>query len=239
MQTRHSVEARSVFIKNVLSTTSSRWIEHCLGELKGARVVAKWTDEWYWVKGIEDLRELAAVAARSKDYESMRYSYFSATRQLSIAHLRDEARLPSIIVRFFARAAPLFWGHHMMLEPKAARTQRQTKHQISREQLRRDVLRLESRCRNADCPLGGGDARMLKLAHLTPKVNLLSNVVALCPLCYDQQFPATSVIRVRSECASPHPERLAYHVVLETRDGPKNRTVISAIAHPLGNPRAR
>jgi hypothetical protein len=238
IQNRHSLEARTIFIKNVLSPLSSRWIDHCLRELKGCRVGLKWTDEWYRIVDLEDLQEMAAIVAKSKGLGAMKYSYFSAMRILKPSQLQDEDRLPSLIVGFFAKAAPLFWAHHLMLEPKAARTQRQTSHQISREQLRKDVLKLEDRCQNADCPLGGGDSRMLKVAHLTPKINLISNVIVLCPLCYDQQFPATSVIRVKSEGESSMPNRKQFSVELETRDGPKLWRVSTHPDHPLGNPRA-
>lgn len=237
MSNRHSVEARTNFIKNVLSPTSSRWIEHSLTELGKNGVVVKWTDEWYRIVNMEDLRDLASFVSKSKGIDSMKYSCFYASKQLKPTHLEDEQGLPLVIVKFFAKTAPLFWGHHMVLEPKAARTQRQTRHQISREQLRKDILKIESRCQNADCSLNGGDSRMLKVAHLTPKINILSNVIVLCPLCYDAQFPATSVIRVRSELQSIESDRRQYSVEIETRDGPKMWRISSSSDHPLSNPR--
>jgi hypothetical protein len=238
MQSRHSIEARAIFIKNVLSPISSRWIDHCLREMRDTRVVLKWTDEWFRIVDLDGLQDLASLVTKSKRLDSMRYSYFSASKRLKPDLLQDEERLARVIVKFFAQSAPLFWGHHIMLEPKAARTQRQTKHQISREQLRKDILRLEDRCQHGDCPLSGGDPRKLKVAHLTPRINLLSNVIVLCPLCYDEQFPATSVIRVRSEEPSALPDRREYSVEIETRDGPKVWRITSHLDHPLKNPRS-
>ena len=49
MQSRHSLEARTIFIKNVISPTSSRWIEHCLREMGGSRIVMRWTENWHKV----------------------------------------------------------------------------------------------------------------------------------------------------------------------------------------------
>jgi hypothetical protein len=85
--------------------------------------------------------------------------------------------------------------------------------------------------------LNGGDPRKLKMAHLTPRINLLSNVIALCPLCYDEQFPATSVIRIKSEVKTGVPGRKRYISEIQTRDGPKEWRLDSHIDHPLKNPR--
>ena len=76
------------------------------------------------------------------------------------------------------------------------------------------------------------------MAHLTPKINLLSNVIALCPLCYEEQFPATSVILIESEAESSVQDRRQYVSEIQTRDGPKSWQLDSHIDHPLGNPRS-
>jgi hypothetical protein len=238
MSNRFDLEARKIFIKNLLSPISSRWIEHSLGELKYKGVDVNWTSEWQTIFEMDKLRDLASFVSKSRDLVKTRYSYFYASKVLKTAQFHDEECLPLEIVNFFVKMAPLFWGHHFNLEPKAARAQRQTKYKISREQLRKDVLKIESRCQNADCPLDGGDARMLKVAHLTPQINLLSNVIVLCPLCYDAQFPATSVIRVKTELESSDPKRREYSVEIETRDGPKFWRIATSTEHPLSNPRA-
>ncbi len=238
MQSRHSLEARTIFIKNVVSPTSSRWMEHCLREMGGGRIVMRWTESWHQVSSLEEIRALALEVNKAKRFGAMKFCYFVALIPLKSQHLQNETRLPSVIVKFCARMAPLFWAHHLTLEPKAAGTPRQTKQRISREQLRKNILKLESRCQHVDCPMRGGDKRMLKVAHLTPKINLLSNVVVLCSLCYDQQFPATSVIRVRQEGQAMDRDWRGYTVEIQTRDGPKYWRVKSHIDHPLSNPRS-
>src|SRR5262249_38845093 len=163
-----------------------------------------------------ELQDLAQYVSGAKAFDSSKYSYFIARRHPNRALLGDESRLTSVIAGFYARTALLFWAHHMLLEPKAARTRRQTTHQSSREELRKEVLELENRCQHADCSLNGGDPRKLKVAHLTPKINLLSNVIVLCPLCYDEQFPATSIIRVKEEMAASPTGQRVYRVEIQT-----------------------
>ena len=180
MQSRHNIESRNVFIKNVLNTASLSWIERCLGGLRRARVYVRWTDECLRIKNMDELHELAVVVNTSKKFNSMKPSYFIAWKSLE-KDFQDVSRSPKLIVDFFTRTAPLFWGHVMMLEPKAARTIKQPRGQVSREHLRKDVLKLEKRSQHADCPLNGGDPRKLKMAHLTPRINVLSNVIALLP----------------------------------------------------------
>jgi hypothetical protein len=197
----------------------------------------RWTDEWFTFKVLDELQNLAGRVNRSKKFNSMKYSYFAACKSLEAKDFEDEIRLSRLVANYFAKTAPLFWAHHMMLEPKAARTNKQMRGQVSREQLRRDLLKLETGCQHADCPLHGGDPRKLRMAHLTPKINLLSNVIALCSLCYDEQFPATSVIRIKSERPSKAPGRKQYLSEIQTRDGPKSWRLDSHIEHPLGNPR--
>lgn len=236
MQSRHNVEARDIFIKNVLSPTSSLWIERCLTRLRPANNVVKWTDELFRFKDLDELQDLAGIVRKSKQFNSMRYSYFAARKGIEPKDFEDEIRLSKLVVNYFARTAPLFWAHHIMLEPKAPRSTRQMRGQVSREQLRRDLLRLETRCQHADCPLEGGDPRKLRMAHLTPKINLLSNVIAFCSVCYDEQFPATSVIRIKSEEESNVPDRRRYLSEIQTRDGPKSWHLDSHNDHPLSNP---
>jgi hypothetical protein len=237
MSNRFDLDARTIFIKNVLSSLSSRWIEPSIAYFKYKGVDIKWASDWQRVFEMEELRDLATFVSKSKDPVATRNSYFYASNRLKANHFENEDGLPLEVVKFFVKMAPLFWGHHFRLEPKPARTKTQTSHQISREQLRKNVLRIESRCQNADCPLDGGDPRMLKVAHLTPQINLLSNAIVLCPLCYDAQFPATSVIRVRTELESSDPKRKEYSVEIETRDGPKFWRVSTNTEHPLSNPR--
>ena len=188
--------------------------------------------------GLEEIRALALEVIKAKRFDAMRFSYFVALMPLNSQHLQNETRLPSVIVKFCARTAPLFWAHHLTLEPRAAGTPRQSKHQVSREQLRKNILKLESRCQHVDCPLRGFDKRKLKVAHLTPKINLLSNVVVLCSLCYDEQFPATSVIRIRQKGQTIGGDWRGYTVEIQTRDGPKYWQIKSHIDHPLSNPRS-
>jgi hypothetical protein len=237
MQSRHNIEARDVFIKNTLSATSSLWIDRCMTRLRRAITLVRWTDKLIRFRDLEELQDLARIVNKSKKFTSMRNSYFAVGKRLEPTDFEDETRLTKVVVGFFIKTAPLFWAHHITLEPKAARTSRQMRGQISREQLRRDLLRLESQCQNADCPLKRGDARTLKMAHLTPKINMLSNVIALCPLCYDDQFPATSVIRIKSDVTIGVIGRKRYLSEIQTRDGPKEWRLDSHIDHPLSNPR--
>ena len=237
LQSRHNVEARDVFIKNVLSPTSSRWIERRLTRIRRGISLVRWTDQLIRFRDLEELQDLGRIVNKSKKFTSMRNSYFAVGTRLEPTDFEDEPRLTKLVIAFFIKAAPLFWAHHIILEPKAARTTKQLRGQISREQLRRDLLRLEGQCQHADCPLKGGDPRKLKMAHLTPKINLLSNVIALCPLCYDEQFPATSVIRIISEAQSSVSDRRRYVSEILTRDGPKSWMIDSHSDHPLSNAR--
>ena len=238
MQSRHNIEARDIFIKNVLSPASSLWIERCLTRLRRANNLIRWTDDLFSFKNLDELQYLARIVHKSKKFNSLKYSSFAVRKGLEPNEFEDEARLSRLVVNFFAKTAPLFWAHHIILEPKAARTAKHMRGQISREQLRREVLRLERKCQHVNCPLNGGDPRKLKMAHLTPKINLLSNVIALCPLCYEEQFPATSVILIESEAESSVQDRRQYVSEIQTRDGPKSWQLNSHIDHPLSNPRS-
>ena len=103
------------------------------------------------------------------------------------------------------------------------------KGQTSRERLRADLMKLEKKCQNENCPLPKKHQH-LEAAHLVPGINEISNVVALCSVCHGTQFPKDTTIRITG-LLRKNGNKEIFGARVQTRVGEQGWRLISN--HPL------
>lgn len=120
----------------------------------------------------------------------------------------------------FKEISPFYYAMLFNLQPKKAKTHTSMKGQLTREQLRLQLLKHESHCQNEDCKIPK-NLQVLEMAHMVPGIHELSNVLALCSVCHGQQRPRNSDI-VLDGLLSDKDNIKIYGVTVSTSSGEQN-----------------
>lgn len=125
--------------------------------------------------------------------------------------------LANQLAKSFKTLSPFYYAMLFNLQPKKSKSHSSVKGQLTREQLRSQLLKHEHRCQNESCRIPT-KLQVIEMAHMVPGIHELSNVLALCSVCHNQQQPRTSKIKLDGLIAKSK-NSFTYGVTVQTRMG--------------------
>ena len=152
-------------------------------------------------------------------------TFIRINRPISESSYKTVDTFTKTAVKSFIILSPFFYSFLFNTEPKKSKTHSSMKGQTTRERLRLDLMRLEKKCQNEECPIPIKHQH-LETAHLVPGINELSNVVALCSVCHGTQYPKSAPIRITGLLRKKG-SKVIFGAKVQTRVGEKGWRLVS------------
>lgn len=211
------------FYKNVAS--DSGYLAACFEKIIDSYYFdLDWFDEPFEAESFSELKEYVRVNG-SKAVNT----FVRINKPLSVASYKTAEILTKTALKSFVETSPFFYSFLFNTEPKKSKTQSSMKGQTTRERLRSELMNVENKCQNEDCPIPLKHQH-LETAHLVPGINELSNVVALCSVCHGTQYPKNSSIKITGLLTEKGKKKI-FGARVKTKVGEQGWRLVSS--HPL------